>query len=185
MELVRWSAECAERLLGDLPDRWLHVQGVAAVARRVGVTFSPHDRDALIAAAYLHDVGYAAVAQDSGLHSLDGARYLRGIGADDRVASLVAHHSCASAEAEHRGLLDELLAEFPRERSAVSDALCYCDMTVGPTGIEIPVAERLEDIQRRYGADHVVARAITQATVEVLAAVDRTQRRLDLVAVAG
>jgi hypothetical protein len=116
---------------------------------------------------------------------LDGARYLRRIGADHRVASLVAHHSCASVEAEYRGLLDALLAEFPRERSAVSDALCYCDMTVGPSGIEIPVAERLADIQRRYGADHVVARAIAHATIEVLAAVGRTQRRLDLAAVAG
>lgn len=149
------------------------------------MTLPPHDRDALIAAAYLHDVGYATVAQDTGFHSLDGARYLRGIGADNRVASLVAHHSCASVEAEHRGLLDALLAEFPDERSTVSDALCYCDMTVGPTGIEIPVAERLADIQRRYGADHVVARAITHATVEVFAAVDRTQQRLDLIAVAG
>ena len=183
--MVHWSAECAERLLGDLPGRWLHVQGVAEVARRVGVTLPPHDRDVLVAAAYLHDVGYAAVAKDTGFHSLDGARYLRQLGADERVASLVAHHSCASVEAEHRGLLDALLAEFPLERSAVSDALCYCDMTVGPTGVEIPVVERLADIQRRYGADHVVARAITHATVEVLAAVGRTQRRLDLVAVAG
>ena len=172
-------------MLGDLPDRWLHVQGVAAVARRVGTSFGCQDRDALIAAAYVHDVGYADVAHDTGFHALDGARYLRHIGADDRVACLVAHHSCASVEAEHRGLLDALLAEFPREHSMVSDALCYCDMTVGPTGVEIPVDERLDDIQRRYGANHVVTRAIAQARPDVLAAVDRTQRRLQLAVVAG
>src|SRR5207244_449132 len=40
---------------------------------------------------------------ESGLHPLDGARYLRGLGTGPvRIVCLVAHHSCAVIEAEER-----------------------------------------------------------------------------------
>jgi HD superfamily phosphodiesterase len=67
----------AERLLAaQLPDRWRHVQGVAAwaeeVSKRVGVMSAD-----LLAAAWLHDIGYAPNLVSTGLHPLDGVRYLR------------------------------------------------------------------------------------------------------------
>ena len=40
---------------------------------------------------------------ETGLHPLDGARYLRRVGIDGLVVSLVAYHSCAQIEADVRG----------------------------------------------------------------------------------
>lgn len=185
VDLVESSATLAERLLSGFPDRWRHVQGVAALARELGRAFQPSDRDALVAAAFLHDIGYASSLHDTGLHALDGARYLRREGVDDRVACLVAHHSYAVAEAELRGLRDVLQGEFAPERSAVADALWYCDMTVGPDGQPAEASHRLTEIRHRYGSDHIVSQAIDRAEAELLAAVGRTERRLGLASVAG
>src|SRR5712692_10001883 len=95
---VTWAAECAESLLAPLGDRWLHVQGVVERARWVGKAFDEDDRSCLIAAAYMHDIGYALALKKTGFHPLDGAYYLRSLGYD-WLASLVAHHSAACFEA--------------------------------------------------------------------------------------
>src|SRR5213080_4861054 len=138
--LVSWAAEYAESLLAPLGDRWLHVQGVVERARWVGQAFDEENRCTLVAAAYLHDIGYAPALKKTGFHPLDGACYLRSLGYD-RLASLVAHHSEARFEASLRGY-EAALNEFPCERSAVADALTYCDLTTGPTGEPITLKER-------------------------------------------
>ena len=160
-----WAASYAEELLSPLGDRWLHVQGVARQAQRVASVLPADERDELIAAAYLHDLGYAPALVQTGLHPLDGARHLRALG-HERLAGLVAYHSGAQAEAELRGLASEL-AEFEDEASATSMALTYCDMTTGAAGEAVTLAERLADIERRYGAGHVVTRSVYQAQPEV------------------
>jgi HD superfamily phosphodiesterase len=92
----------------SLPQRWAHVQGVAARARSLAPAFAA-DADLLEAAAWLHDIGYAPDLAQTGLHSLDGARYLRDVQHADLVlCRLVAHHSCAIIEAGERGLADVL-----------------------------------------------------------------------------
>jgi putative nucleotidyltransferase with HDIG domain len=60
----------------SLPRRWAHVQGVAARAHSLAPVLGA-DADLLEAAAWLHDIGYAPGLADTGLHALDGARYLR------------------------------------------------------------------------------------------------------------
>jgi HD superfamily phosphodiesterase len=160
-----WAASYAEQLLAPLGDRWLHVQGVARQARRVASILPADERDELVAAAYLHDLGYAPALVQTGLHPLDGALHLRALG-HERLAGLVAYHSGARAEAELRRLAAEL-AEFEDEASASSMALTYCDMTTGATGEAVTLAERLADIDRRYGAEHVVTRAARQAQPEL------------------
>jgi HD superfamily phosphodiesterase len=85
-----------------------------AKAGRVAASFSPEDGDALVAAAFLHDVGYAPSLNWLGFHPVDGARFLRGLGRE-RLACLVAHHSGARFEAEERGLVDKLAAIRRRE----------------------------------------------------------------------
>jgi hypothetical protein len=80
----------------------------------------------LIAAAYLHDIGYATTLQRTGAHQLDGAFFVKGLG-HHRLSALVAHHSQAKFEVQLRGLADEL-AQFDDEQSTVSDALTFCDM---------------------------------------------------------
>jgi len=61
-------------------------------ARRVGEVMSADEADVLIAAAYLHDIGYAPALMRTGCHPVDAAIYLRELG-EERLAGLVAYHS--------------------------------------------------------------------------------------------
>jgi hypothetical protein len=173
-----WAFELANDLLAaELPQRWTHVQGVADRARLV-ITLVEDDGDLLVCAALLHDIGYASSLAKTGFHPLDGARYLAGVGASDRLVNLVAHHSCSASEAELRGLSAEL-AEFDDEGpTPARDALWWADMTTTPTGRRTTLAERVAEIQERYGPDDVVSRFIRLAVPELQAAVDRTEERL-------
>lgn len=178
MSSVSWAASHAERFLAPLGNRWLHVQQVAKCARRIAISVPPEDRDLLVCAAYLHDVGYAPALVTTGFHPLDGARWVRGQGQDERLACLVAHHSCASFEARVRGLLDALLVEFEPEESATYDALVFCDMTTGPDGALIGFDDRIADIYTRYGPHHEVARALDASRPYLAACCERTTARL-------
>lgn len=141
-----WARAVAQgHLAGTVPRRWQRVQAVAARARQIKDAFG-HDGDVLVAAAYLHDIGYAPELADSGFPPLDGARYLREIGAPRRLVNLVAHHSLARVEAHRRGL-DQELAEFEDEHTPVRDALWFCDMTTGPDGQYTTVRARIAEIQ--------------------------------------
>ncbi len=133
--LIEWASERAASLLSPLGNRWLHVQGVVERARWIGRAFDSDDRVYLLAAAYLHDIGYAPSLRMTGFHPLDGAIYVRSFGYE-RLASLIAHHFAARFEAQLRGC-DRLLNEFPRECSPVADALTYCDCTTGPAGEQV------------------------------------------------
>ena len=104
-----------------------------------------------MAAAWLHDIGYAPDLVDIGFHPIDGARFLRTLGAGDRLVCLVAHYSCAVYEARVRGLEDVLLAEFGQEASPTYDALVFCDLTTGPAGELVTYPERMKEIRERYG----------------------------------
>src|SRR4029453_8344231 len=90
MMLEEWAAAEAERLLSPLGDRWDHVRAVGECAGEVGGILDQEDRPYLVAAAYLHDIGYAPGLQRTGLHQLDGAYYVRSLGAE-RLAPLVPH----------------------------------------------------------------------------------------------
>ncbi|WP_229073424.1 HD domain-containing protein [Actinoplanes sp. DH11] len=139
----------AETLLGGMGDRWRHTAGVAARASDLALALGL-DHDLLVAAAWLHDIGYAAPLVDTGFHPIDGARHLTAEGWPARVAGLVAYHSGARFVAEVRGL-SAALAEFPDERSVVSDALTYADQTVGPRGDRVDPAARYAEMLHRHG----------------------------------
>lgn len=137
------------------------------VAGRLGLA----EPEALIAAAWLHDIGYAPALIKTGFHPLDGASFLQGKG-QYRLAAFCAHHSCSEVEAGHRGLAAQLGA-IVRPPAQLLDALTFCDMTSGPTGERVFFGERYEEIQKRYGPDHLVAQSITEARPALQAAVDR------------
>src|SRR3954453_7070897 len=117
MELTDWAYELAGNVLSEvLPRRWEHSKGVADRAQMLRPILGG-DAELLYAAAVLHDIGYAPDLAETGFHPLYGARFLRDrVKTDERVANLVAHHSCALLEAEERGLRAELAGEFPTER---------------------------------------------------------------------
>jgi HD domain len=179
-DLPSWAEQQAARLLADLGDRWKHVQAVAAQADRASAVLTSKDRPYLTAAAWLHDIGYAPSLNKLGFHPVDGARYVRQQG-QERLASLVAHHSGARFEADERGLVDAL-AEFKREDGPLLDALTYADMTTGPAGERMALEERIAEILDRYPPDDPVHRAIRRSRPMLQEAVDRTLERLAAVA---
>jgi hypothetical protein len=177
------SVDRAKELAGDLladalPRRWTHVQAVGWKAEGIGPWVVGQDAATLAVAAWLHDVGYAPTVAKTGFHPLDGARWPRSAGVDERITGLVAHHSCALLEAEERGLAEVLRAEFSEEESATADALWYCDMTTGPDGQPVAVEDRIAEVTSRYGPDDPVTRFIVRAKPLILTAVRRTEERL-------
>lgn len=176
--LVIEARELARTLLTDLPERWRHSAGVARRAEQVSGTLpDAADRRALVAAAWLHDIGYAARLRVTGFHPLDGGLYLLGVEWPQRVASLVAHHSEAFCVAEVRGLADRL-SQFPAENSPVTDALTYADQTVGPNGREMRFDQRVQDMLRRHGPMSPNALAHPRRAPRLRAAVARVELRL-------
>ncbi|GBQ02967.1 HD domain-containing protein [Streptomyces spongiicola] len=175
-----WAMEVAEaELSSPLPRRWAHTQGVAERAVEVREVLGV-DAGLLLAAATLHDVGYAPRLAVTGFHPLDGARFLRDEhGADRRLVQLVANHSFALLEAEERGLREELATEFPLlEEPLLVDALVYCDMTTTPDGGRTTAQERVLEIVSRYGADSVVGRFVRRAAPEIFSSTERIEAAL-------
>lgn len=176
---TEWAYGLAKDLLETtLPRRWAHTQGVAEQGERLASILGA-DSDLLIAACLLHDIGYAPDLVNTGMHQLDGARYLRDVAkADERLCRLVAYHSCADNEARQRDLLDVLVKEFDQERADLARALTYCDMTTGPDGRHLDVLDRLAEIHSRYGPEHVVSRSITDATPCIVSSVRSVEAAL-------
>ena len=176
--LSAWAHGLARTLLADpLPRRWAHVQGVAARAHSLASAVGD-EAELLEAAAWLHDIGYLPELAATGLHGLDGARYLRDVHhAEPMLCRLVAHHSCAVIEADERGLADVLRREFGPPPRPLADALTFCDMTTSPDGEQVHVHQRLTEIHDRYGSGHLVSRSIRRATPLILNAVGQVSAR--------
>jgi hypothetical protein len=123
---------------------------------------SEPERRFLVAAAYLHDVGYAPSLRRTGLHQLDGAHYVRSLG-QERLASLIAHYSESRFELQLRGFRHELDL-YKRKKSWTADALTYCDLTTGPLGQPMTLEERIAEVEQRYGQGDIVGRVISRST---------------------
>jgi HD domain len=163
----------AEARLKVLPGRLTHVRGVAAAADGLRGQFDVASGDRLVAAAWLHDIGYAPSVRSTGFHPVDGAAFARREGFDELVVSLVAFHSGAPAEARERGING--LSAFSAPPQQLLDALTFCDLTTGPDGSAVSPRDRLHEVLQRYGPDDPVHRAIDSVHRELLAAVDRVR----------
>jgi hypothetical protein len=168
-------ARKAEDLLAPLDNRWVHTQAVAGTARRLAISDEAVDGPVLVAAAYLHDVGYAPALHETGHHALDGARYLAARGCH-RLSVLVANHSGACQEAALLGFAAEL-KKFPPEISMTADALTYCDIITDAAGRAVTLEERFTNVRRRYGTNHVVTRAMERAYPDLERAVHAVEAR--------
>src|SRR5689334_7872806 len=115
------AEELAYELLAPLGNRWRHTAGVAARAAELAAPLEI-DRDVLVAAAWLHDIGYAERTVVTGFHPLDGARHLERLAWPAAIIGLVAQHSGARFVAAVRGLAEELAA-YPDDSGLISDAL--------------------------------------------------------------
>ncbi len=178
--LVDAARHLAHDLLVGLDGRWRHTQGVARRATTAAAAVPEADRPVLVAAAWLHDIGYAERLRRSGFHPLDGAWHLQDDHWPEAIAGLVAHHSAAGSVAAVRGLADPMSC-FPAGGYAygpVADALTYADQTTGPAGEVMDVEDRLADMLRRHGPDSPNAMAHAQRAPAIRLAVHRTGQRL-------
>ncbi len=169
MSLAGWAERESKTLLRNEPvGRQQHTRAVGLKAARIARQLR-RDGDVLIAAAYLHDIGYSGDLRRTGFHPLDGAIHLRDRG-HHRLAGLVAHHSSSEYAANLLGLT-RYLRLFPRENSFLMDALTYCDMTTDLNGEEVSLDERLVDVIDRYGRNHPVVQALDKAESSLRASV--------------
>jgi hypothetical protein len=180
MPLARWGVDGRGAVpRHELPLQWAHVRGVAGRSAHVGHRLlTGTERELLIAAALLHDIGYAPALVESGFHPLDGARFLGRLGGPERLCDLVANHSAAAYAARLRGLEGELAA-FPDEVTVLRDALWYCDLSAGPAGEPVGFDERIAGIRARHGPGSASVLALDAGGYEArLGAYRRTELRL-------
>jgi hypothetical protein len=171
------ARKLAQSLLEEVGQRWAHTIGVVKRAEDLAGIVPVADRELLLSAAWLHDIGYAPAVRMSGFHPLDGAMYLESQGWPDRLCGLVAYHSGAAFAAEELGLR-EALARFEFEESTVSDALTYADQTTGPAGQPVTVAERMSEMLARHGISSIQARVHHLREPYLLAVAARVTRRV-------
>lgn len=177
-DLVGEAEALAVSRLTPLPRRLAHVRGVAAAAERVSAALHLDDGGELVAAAWLHDIGYAPSIRSTGFHPLDGAEFLRTQGWPIPIVALVAFHTGAIVEADERGLSDAL-SLLPQPSFNGLDLITYVDMITSPDGEPIEPSTRLAEILTRYAPEDLVHRAVSRSGPDLLAAVSRVQTRLD------
>lgn len=140
-----------------------------------------HFRGAL---AFLHDVGYAY--PDSGMHSLDGARWIRSVHPElDYFAPYVAWHSNAKHEYLARGFeLGAIAEEFPIPTGAQEELelalLWVADFTSSPTGDRVTLSERIANIEQRYDATSPVIEALHHSLPDLEAAVSLVEETFSI-----
>lgn len=161
-----------------LPRRLQHVEGVAR--RAAEAAGAVDDPEVLVAAAWLHDIGYGADLATTGFHPVDGAEFLRAQGAPHRLCALVANHSCACVEGRRRGIPVGWVGEL----TPLRDALWWADMTTTPTGEPTSVRSRIAEVLARYGPDHVVSASVAEAAPQLVAAAERTEAAARLAGIA-
>jgi HD superfamily phosphodiesterase len=167
----------AQQLLGDLGDRWRHTVGVGNRAAELSGTVAVAERDLLVAAGWLHDIGYAPSLQITGFHPLDGALHLERLGWPAHLVSMVAYHSGAQFVARALNLLGKL-QRFPQEDSAAADALTYADQTTGPQGQRFTIEQRFAELLDRHGPESPSVVVHHLRAPYLLAVARRVERRI-------
>lgn len=176
-----WTVERSKTLarehLSGMGNRWQHVQ--AAGRRAEELRAAGLVDDAIVSAAWLHDIGYAPDLIDTGFHPVDGARYLQRIGVPGRIVAMVAWHTGADQEAAERGLQQQL-SELPAPDPGDLDTVTLIDLVTSPTGAAVLPDDRIAEILSRYPADHEVHQAVQRSGPGLLNVAARAQRRLGL-----
>lgn len=159
-------------------DQLLHAQTTARRAEQIAAVVGPIDREILLSAAWLHDVGFCPQAHRTGFHPLDGAIWLHEAGWPERVVAMVAHHCEALITARALGLEEEIL-RFPKQEGPLADALVYADMAAGPDGRRMSLRDRLDDIAARHVDDPPhLAEAWERRRAALIQAAARTEQRM-------
>jgi putative nucleotidyltransferase with HDIG domain len=177
--LVRDAEALTRRLLADDSDRLAHCRYAAAIAEAAADALDVQDGDVLVAAAWLHDIGYAPSVAHTGFHPLDGALHLASEGWPDQTVLLVAHHSYAAIlapyfEVEHQ------LAVLDHVPGDAEDILTYADLRSGPTGMGALPQQRIAAIRAQHAGGSVVPPEVREGRYRLLlAAAERISAALN------
>lgn len=172
------AEELATALLAPTPGRLRHTKAVAARAALLTAVVDSGQASTLIAAAWLHDIGYAEALRCIGFHPVDGARYLEAKGWPPAVYNVVAHHSGARYLASAQGLANQM-DRYPFTVDRLSDALTVADQTTGPQGEPMTIGERLAEQLRRHATDSAYAQAYSRRAQYIRAAAVRVAALLE------
>ena len=120
-QLVDAAADLTRYILAADSERLRHSEAVAVRAQLLTAAVDDDQAPFLVAAAWLHDVGYATGLKQTGFHPVDGARHLRATGWPPALCDLVAHHSGSRFVATVKHLDDEI-GEFTFQEDLITDA---------------------------------------------------------------
>jgi hypothetical protein len=177
-QVVIAAEDLARYLLQAEPERLAHTEAVAARAQLLTAATTAEQAPLLVAAAWLHDIGYHPVLRQTGFHPLDGALHLKRAGWLTAMCDLVAHHSGSRFVAAVRQLDDEL-ETFTFVENELTDALTVADQTAGPSGHLMTVNQRIEDMLSRHSPDSPNARAHPHRGPYLVRAAKRVAIRLE------
>jgi HD superfamily phosphodiesterase len=82
--MVERARAQAEDRLAELPRRLGHLRGVADAAHRLVAQLGPAESESVMAATWLHDIGYSSSVTVAGFHPVDGAESARTQGFPER-----------------------------------------------------------------------------------------------------
>lgn len=177
--IVRDAEALARRLLSSDSDRLSHCRYAAGIAELAGESLGVECKDALIAAAWLHDIGRSPSIARTGFHSLDGALLLASEGWPDQTVLLVAHHAHAAVLAPYFGVENQMsvLDHVPGD---AEDILTYADLRSGPTGMGALPSQRIAEMRQRHPRGSAVPKEVREGRYRLLlAAADRVSLRLN------
>jgi hypothetical protein len=137
------------------------IAGMAAGALRV------EQADTVIAAAWLHDIGYAAAVARTGFHPLDGALFLAREGWPDPIVFMVAHHSHAAVVAPYYGVHHHM-ALFDHVPGHADDIITFSDLRAGTNGLGADPRDRIDDMRQRHADRTFVPDDIREARYRML-----------------
>ena len=138
----RARARATEILSGE-PELHEHASRTARRAAELAQRIPGTRATDVMAAAWLHDIGYATPLRRTGFHPLDGALFLMGEDWPERIVRLVAHHSLAALEAPFYGV-GHHLGVIEVVTGIDADILTSADLSAG-VGKPVPTAQsRLE-----------------------------------------
>lgn len=151
------------KLLADQPGRIDHLLGVMHLARRISAEMElpPAESEALILAAFFHDIGRAAALRVTSFHPLDGAIFLAHQGApDSAVQAVLLHRFARDHAADHPAAASFYGSLVETNRCLTTDLLNFCDLRISHEGRPVTLPERINSILARCGSNHSRPRRI-------------------------
>jgi hypothetical protein len=145
--------------------RYHHILGVVrnmhALLPRIKI--SQKWESLLMDACYLHDIGYSTVLNQHNYHPLDGAVFASRQKYPKCIIATLLFHSCAYegvlyARPDLKDIYEDHLFLLDETDHLFIDLVSYCDLHTTASGEWTTLRERVDDVARRYGADHEVSK---------------------------